>query len=199
MNKGFSCARHLCGSATLSGRSSKQHRLYAEISVLLQAPRTGSPEDDAMLREASAKVLWNLCYTEESRSTVAEAGGVELLVDMLTRADTGRSAAARALWNLAYSESNRERIAAAGGVSLLVGLLRSSDSKVRTGFRTKGCPTGIVSEHPAFSSLCCGTNKNSYGLFDLCFWPIHDWCHGNLPSAPAGVSKPRFTVKQMQR
>lgn len=88
-------------------------------------------DSSAGLREASAKALWNLSYIGENRSAVADAGGVELLVDMLRNDDPDKHAAARALWNLAYAEGNRLRIARVGGVRPLVTLLKSDNCKAR--------------------------------------------------------------------
>ena len=70
--------------------------------------------------------LWALCRDNpRNQRDVAQAGGVPLLIAMLSDAPQIHRDAAGALWSLAADATNREMIATAGGIELLVELLKS--------------------------------------------------------------------------
>ncbi|PON70208.1 Beta-catenin [Trema orientale] len=82
-----------------------------------------------LVAEEAAGGLWNLSVGEEHKGSIAEAGGVKALVDLIFKWSSGGDGvlerAAGALANLAADDKCSTEVAVAGGVHALVMLARS--------------------------------------------------------------------------
>ena len=68
--------------------------------------------------------MWNLAVDAEDCNTIAAAGAIPLLVQLLTEGrDSAKEQAAGALGNLTANAENQKTIAVAGAIPLLVQLL----------------------------------------------------------------------------
>ena len=81
--------------------------------------------DDAMLQVNAAATLWNLSVYENNKDSIGAAGGIEALVDLLSRTDRDnvRNEVVGALRNLSHHPPNRHRIVQHGGIPLLLRLI----------------------------------------------------------------------------
>ncbi|KAE8672148.1 Protein ARABIDILLO 2 [Hibiscus syriacus] len=82
-----------------------------------------------LVAEEAAEGLWNLSVGEEHKAAIAEAGGVQALVDLIFKWSSGGDGvlerAAGALANLAADDKCSIEVASAGGVNALVMLARN--------------------------------------------------------------------------
>ena len=94
------------------------------------------------LKEEAAGALMNLAAQDDAKIAIAEAGGVEELVRLLTQVDCASQQAAGALMNLASDNvANQRAIVAAGAVSKLATMI---DPARRTSRRTREYCAGAL-------------------------------------------------------
>lgn len=90
--------------------------------------------DDAVLQVNAAATLWNLSVYESNKEAIGNAGGVEALVDLLSRTDRDnvRNEVVGALRNLSHHPPNRHRIVQHGGIPLLLRLIDPNTTRDST-------------------------------------------------------------------
>jgi len=96
------------------------------IEIILAMMQRHRDADPALLRR-SIDALWNLTFDAEAVDHVAQAGGVEQVIELMKlhggRADL-QGGACGVLLNLAAKEHNRWRIARGGGLALVVAAMQ---------------------------------------------------------------------------
>lgn len=100
------------------------------IPLLLDFVRGADP----VLQVNAVAVLWNLSVHEQNKDAIGRSGGVDALVELLSRTnrDNVRNEVVGALRNLSHYPPNRTRIVRTGGVPLLLGMLDPSRSRDTT-------------------------------------------------------------------
>lgn len=96
----------------------------------LREDEDGSGEHHLIQKEL-ASALWSLSFENgANQAKIAQAGGISLLVSLISDHPDIHRNAAGALWSLAADEKNRITIAAEGGIPQLVELLKTGSQNL---------------------------------------------------------------------
>jgi len=99
------------------------------IEVILELLQS----NDLDIQQNAAKLLRSISVNEKNQEKIAQAGGIPLLVQMLSCKDdpTLKLACTATLWNLSVNDLNKQKIADDGGIPVLIRVLKSNDPKLQ--------------------------------------------------------------------